>query len=650
MRVPVARQVAAIPVGCRGNGFVGFVGCRGKVKSNSSPRDLLIPGDRRCMLTEDERSGDGRRTNGPEHGPLLADMRTKGERRLRAGWCHAAKPVHLCVLADRPCVPIDPGHADTWGAERQVAADVLRELLLKRARQGCEVDPVEMHLHGARITGQLDLSWARLGFAVALIDCSFEQPFRAEHAELAGLDLSGSHLPELVAIGLTTRGRILLDRMDCPGGAILTEARVDGSLHARQATMGRSDHEPGHEALNLDLAAVEGEVDLTDTKTQGEVRLIGARIGGQFICRNCNFSNRNGNALVADGARLAGGIFLHEGFRAEGQVRLVAASIGRQLVCRNGSFANPDGYALTASTAQINGNVFLDNEFKAEGEVGLVGASIGGQVKCGGGNFSNQTSKDAHTPVALNLQRVRAGTRLELTPKTVKGVVDLTDTKVATLCDSKESWPKQLRLDGFSYLRIEKDYGKNDPSSAEREISAKDRCDWVARHVEANGEPGFAPRAYEQLIATYRATGDDSAARTVAIARDRHRHKLLTKQSSSPPVWGRRAGSRFLAMTVRYGHQPWLAAIWLVGAWFALWALVSLALGVDAIGPLTQDPPELVPVMYALDTVVPIVNFGQRDHWFVEAPYAWAVWAAIALGWLLVTALVAGLSNVFRHS
>jgi hypothetical protein len=312
--------------------------------------------------------------------------------RLRQSWhAEVAVPVHLCTGGGQPCSPVDASDGGDWRTDRSVSGDLVRRLLLERHRRGGEVDPGEVRLHGARITGQLDLTWMALGFPVALVDCHFDEPVTAGHADLAGLDLTGSSLPGLTATGLTIRGRILLDQLTNPGVIVLDEARIHGSLHAREATLGHPgpDQRVDGPVLNLDLARIDGGVDLTTTTAHGQVRLLGASIGGQLGCSGGSFTNPNGDALFADRAAITGSVFLNGGFSANGEVRRLGASIGGQLGCSGGSFTNPNGNALSADGAAIIGDVFLNGGFSANGEVRLLGASIGGQLGCRDGTFTN---------------------------------------------------------------------------------------------------------------------------------------------------------------------------------------------------------------------------------------------------------------------
>ncbi len=137
---------------------------------------------------------------------------------------------------------------------------------------------------------------------------------------------------------------------------------------------------------------------------EGQVYLIGAQIGGKLDCEAGTFKNppqkdaeghvvaAAGMALDADGIKVQDDIFLRNGFSAEGEVRLIGAQIGGELDCYAGTFKNPPqkdaeghavdgtGEALVANRINVKGSVFLRNGFSAEGQVCLIGAQIGGNL------------------------------------------------------------------------------------------------------------------------------------------------------------------------------------------------------------------------------------------------------------------------------
>jgi hypothetical protein len=60
------------------------------------------------------------------------------------------------------------------------------------------------------------------------------------------------------------------------------------------------------------------------------------------------------------------------------------------------------------------------------------------------------------------------------------------------------------------------------------------------------------------------------------------------------------------------------------------------------------------PPIYVLDTLLPIVDLHQESNWVPTRPRPWAVWyevltwGLIALGWILTTAVVAGIGSLWR--
>jgi hypothetical protein len=313
---------------------------------------------------------------------------TSAEKRLQDAWSGAGE-VHLCAPQGEDCAVVDPAEAAQWGEDRTIRAEFLRSLLVSAGT------PTSVRLHGARIDGALDLSWLAHDVPLAFVDCAFEQPLQARSARFAGLDLTGSHLPGIDAAGLQARGRVVLDRVRVSGRVLLQECRLQGSLWCRDAVLQRPEGQEGSQhvpALDLYLARIEGELDLSRSTCTGEVLLLGATIGGQLNCNSGTFTNPDGDALSADGANITGGVFLHNGFTATGEVRLLGARIGGPLDCNSGTFTNPDGDALSADQATITGGVFLNNGFTATGEVRLLGATIGGPLDC--------TAARSRTPMA----------------------------------------------------------------------------------------------------------------------------------------------------------------------------------------------------------------------------------------------------------
>ena len=91
-----------------------------------------------------------------------------------------------------------------------VRADAIMAML--RAAPGPS-HGARLTLCGARITGQLDLSYARIDHAIALRDCVFDQPIIATEARLSALTLDGSRFPGIEAPNLEVDGDLGLSHI-----------------------------------------------------------------------------------------------------------------------------------------------------------------------------------------------------------------------------------------------------------------------------------------------------------------------------------------------------------------------------------------------------------------------------------------------------
>jgi hypothetical protein len=164
-------------------------------------------------------------------------------------------------------------------------------------------------------------------------------------------------------------------------------------------------------------------------------------------------------------------------------------------------------------------------------------------------------------------------------------------------------------------------------------LSPAVRVQWLRRDVD-----GYLPRNYETLAAMYRNAGDDPSARQVLLAKERARRAQLP--------WYGQAWSRLQELTVGYGYRPLRAAAWLL----AFLAAGTLAFGLHHPPPLPGAPhPAFNPLIYTLDLLVPLVDLGQRDAYDPQGPQRWLAYLLIAVGWIFVTTIAAGIARVLRR-
>ncbi len=496
-------------------------------------------------------------------------------------------------------------------------------------------------------------------------------------AEIGGdLACSGAQLGSnrdgtgLLAEGVKIGGQVFLREGFATDGAVrLLGADITGDLSCRAAVLG-NDHNGN--ALVADRMRVGGEVHLYRGFTaDGAVVLNGADITGDlsFSGAQLTGTDHDGNALVADGMKAHHDVLLDrepddgeigQPFTAGGAVRLARADITGQLRCSGAQLTGTDrdGNALVADGMKVGAAVLLDEGFTSAGTVSLNSARADQLVlrpaKVAGANEITFNFTATEAQIAGELRWAPDGQ--------FSGKVNLEDAHVGELEDdwtspgkqAHGSWPRggRLRLNGLTYGGL-------------GDASVKQRLQWIRSQYEGGKPTAFAAQPYEQLADMYRQAGQDTEAREVAIARRRDLRKYGNL------TWYRELGNWFLDKTIRYGYQTWRAAAGLVAVFVAFLVLsiigqhqhVIVPLGdVNGLNPVptatrcTSDYPCFYPFGYTVDTVIPIINVHQADHWGPDAhaPTGWlwvfGAWGATAAGWALATLLVAGYTGLVRQN
>jgi len=534
----------------------------------------------------------------------------------------------------------DPAKADEWGREREIRADLIRWLCVDRDAASA-VDPRGIQVHAAKTTGGLDLSFVSVAFPILLASCRLTDDANLISTDLPALNLAGSRVRSVYADGISLRGDVFLDNgFSAEGEVRLVGAQIGGSLVCSAGTF----KNPGQKALTADRADVKGGVFLRDAfSAEGDVRLLGARIGGDLDCRGGTFKNPGKNALHGDGTNVRGFVYLRDGFSAEGAVRLLGARIGGDLDCSGGTFKNPGKNALSADGTDVKGSVFLREQFNAEGTVRLLGAQIGGNLDCRGGRLSEVKAENAAVRGTLFWRGLEA---------TETATLNLTNATAGSLIDEEKSWPTKgkLFLDGFVYGHI----SGNSPRDAET------RLRWLER------QDPFTPKPYRQLAKVLRETGDDRGARAVLFEMERRRRQMEHRG------WFARLVDFALKWTIGYGFYSWRALGWLVLLTALGWGSFRHGYFSGAMAPTDKDAycqfrtkgwtpnhyQRFTASVYSLENSLPFVNLGQKDHWtpdpnpqvsrWMPGVLRWFRWFQVLFGWLLATLFVAGVTGVVR--
>ncbi|MGQ4437816.1 oxidoreductase [Streptomyces sp. SAS_260] len=477
-----------------------------------------------------------------------------------------------------------------WDSARTVRAAVIVALLLgARAVQPGTV--AGLRLAGARISGRLNLAGAQITYVLWLEDCWFEESVDLLGASTQTLVITGSWVPGIEA----------------------DSACVEGNLDLRRSVVESLTSSPFNH--------VSTALSLSDARVTGGMFLNGARINAP-----------GGWAIAAGGLVMEGGVFCQGGFVARGQIRLMEAQLPRGLHMRGARLEcpGPRGVALSLDHA-VASTLNLSDGFIADGTVRLRGAQVSDKATFEGAVLNGPSDGDGPALLGMLMQAVDFDFTLARPPS---GTVDLRAAQVSYLHDNEHSWPDVVELDGFVYGSIKKVQSGERREATGRRESAASRVAWIRR------SPGYSPQPYEQLANWYRTIGHDDDARRVLLAKQRHRRRSL---SLSARLWG-----HLLDVTVGYGYRSWLAGVWL---------LVLTLLGTVSFGTHSPNPAQpgegapFQPLVYTLDLLIPIGGLGQRTAWYwTEGSLQWLAYLLIAFGWVLTTAVIAGVTRTLQKN
>lgn len=608
-----------------------------------------------------------------------------------------------------------------------------------------------IHLDGAIITGSLDLSHSEVAMPLILKRCQFRDEVSLHHAHLLYINLEESIFEhDVEAHGMTVSEDLNARGIQLKGCLTLEDAHIEKTLTLNDAILHQSSPQNVDDKCTIfaDGMIVGGDANFIGLNScGGEVRLIGAHIGGDLACCKAALSFDGECALHASRIIVDGSIFLREGFRSIGGVAFDLARIGGYFDCRDAKItANAvndgparHGKSLAAQGIDIKGSVKLNNS-TFDGEVNFSAAKIGMEFNASGSHFYSDREalnvESAHVSSSVCLNRITATGTVRLTNlysghnvwcenMTLTGMPDDIDHKPYALrgdamkvvdgfffysrrefpdsatnnstsksykyCDPKISgcvclshaaigqlndgdclWPADYRLDHFTYNTF----------GSFADTSLPQRITWVSNE---SGEE-FHQQPYEHLAYVFRQKGLNEYVKAILIRKRDERAKV------SKTNWISRIPHVLLKYIIAYGYRPYRIIWFLLGlallGWITFaWAnrLGHMVPSRDSIyanecylSPITSrdcqgwieitsetavpdNYPELVPLVYAIESTIPIVHLGQTDYWrpaydtsdalWSQAGWYFIVyqWIHIVLGWVLSTVAVAGLTGLARR-
>lgn len=571
-------------------------------------------------------------------GVLLDELDAGGRVDFRdARFTQGVSGVRITVAGQDPSEPaLDLRHASVGSALDLSQATVRGRLALDQAHvagalkidsvmcvdEGAGLDGKGLHLHGgldahdATISGPVDLSGLTAGRSVRFVRAAIGE---GGNAEGMALNLTAARLGE----------QLHVTQSKCVGAMLFDEATV-----ARDVSLARTRLFGGEVAVSASHITAGGDVDLAGAFVFGRVCLADAVVGRDLALSGASIKVEAAEAVSAPRVRVARDALFNDGLRSTGGLILEQAQIGG--VC------DFSGARIASAFVSRNGQSGQSGRKGRHAVTAGAFAPVAGAREAASG--SRRASACDPETCAIGLGDATAGVlKFGLREdERACGIVDLTQMAVTRLVDDATAWPparearvrdeagrdvEHWKLDGFTYRKLERPLGA--ASDAGKGLSVADqRLRWLDGQSAEDLSSNLRVQPFDQLEDVLGAQGFHGAAREVALARAR----LVAQSSGMSP--GRRFGVVAWDLLTGHGYRPWRTVGWLVLAW-AVMALVSVWAASHCAAPGCRDEsvflmvrrdgydparlrdvyPAFDPLVYAADTVLPLVSFGAREHW-----------------------------------
>ncbi|MBP2321966.1 cytoskeletal protein CcmA (bactofilin family) [Kibdelosporangium banguiense] len=484
-----------------------------------------------------------------------------------------------------------------------------------------------------------------------------DSDFSLRGAELRPADMNGSEgsadpgfdlTATLIADRIRVEGNLELDRgLRSTGTLRIVNAMIGGSLRLSSSDIDVSAEQPPpwpHRALHLDGTQISGDFDARSIRMAGQARMVDVTIRGSLLLDGANLRNPESDAIL--GRRFSVGGNLDGRFvEVAGCLSFQGAKIGANLDLRGSRLIEPGRHLRTGAVspsvdiraATVGRDLILaagHRPFAAHGGVRMHRAEIGREANFDGamlGSGLGGTALNAHGMVAQEL--------VLTVGQAPRGRVTLRHARCASLADNDKFWDGTGRIDleDFRYEALAI------PIDVKDDAAVRTRLRWLRTSMQGTYSPG----PYDQLATVFRSSGNEEHAATVLIEKHRWRYVAMADgmRVLGPGV---RMWSWLQRSMVGYGYRPTRALVWL---------LVCLALGSVWFG-LHPRPNEINaddsliwnPVLYTLDLLVPIIDFGNKNRWQAPGTSQWIASGLIATGWILATTAAAGLTRMLRRN
>lgn len=430
------------------------------------------------------------------------------------------------------------------------------------------------------------------------------------------------------------------------GGVWFRSTKIGGNLETIGASFHNYSPKGKSDALILQNSHISNKAILLYANIIGRLTIQNSHINSDcnlsFIACSNKTSDGNGKVLNINQTKIGGSIILAES-TFKGKISILETTIANKLDCTFTIIENVTverlGEALIVENTTIGHDFNLAYGFSAKGHVRADHVTIGGNLICNSGHF--------HGKLELSNCKIKHELSLdkEDEPETkFKDNLILKDSHAESLSDLARSWTNEIIQTNFTFKKF----------SADAPYSTMQRVKWL----ELN--PQFTPMAYQQTIKALRYMGHKQHAKKLSmeLANKSYWQSIALKPnlnpaSTKPPPPTALQKLYHLSLLPVYFiwwlfHGVWLGFGYKTSRLFitslALLLLASLLnistekkglfiprspnitlsalynkCNPDLGGSWTRcniiEVPGFSPTLYALDTMLPVLDLDQYSNW-----------------------------------
>ncbi|MCR3720559.1 MULTISPECIES: oxidoreductase [Prauserella salsuginis group] len=486
--------------------------------------------------------------------------------------------------------------------------------------------------------------------------------------------------PALIADRLHVEGNVeLSDGLDVDGTLRMVNSRLGGSLRLAESHIRvlPSRKPPFRDrAVHLDGSEISGDLDSKGIRAKGQVRIADVTIRGNVHLTDGTFSHPGRDVLSLRRSSVSGNLKIRR-CHAEGTLRLMGITVGGSIDLQGTEVGKPerkdDGscdWAVDLRSVRVARSVLLTAEekrpFTARGGVTMDGAQIQRQLDVTGAQLCGAVDgTDDPATVAFDAGDTHADEFVLAPGSPPLGKVVLLRAHCGTLTEDADAtdtgatgaegslWLATggLDLEDFRYDSLGTPIGIDDTAEVRRRL-----------RLLHDAIGGYRPGPYDQFAAMLRSSGNEEHADWVLAKKQQYRYESL---AHGKPVVGLgvRLWSLLQRWTVGYGYRPMRAVVLLLlllvagSVWFGVGVDGCIRdgelLAVDGRRcAVNADDTGLNwnPVLFTVDLLVPIVDFGNKGRWHLSGADMWVATGFTAMGWVLATTAAAGMGRALRRN